>query len=89
MTRSGSTPASPAWVIFLSSTSSESVKFAAARRRPRDAALVVGRVLLDPHELIEELIDPERETSELGVVELEALVRLPVQDGEEPLFERC
>ena len=56
-------------------------------RRPRDAALGVGRVLLDAHELVEELIDAEREPAELRVVQLEPLVGLPVEDREQPLLE--
>ena len=56
-------------------------------RRLRDATFFVGRVLLDAHQLIEELIDAEREPAELGVLELEALVGLAVEDREQALFE--
>ena len=50
----------------------------------RDAPFLVGRVLFDPHELVQELVNPEREPTELGMVQLESLVALPVQDGRRP-----
>ena len=64
-------------------------RFAEVRgaRRLRGASVLVRGVFLDPHQLVQELVDPEGETAELGVVELEALVLLAVEDGEEPFFE--
>ncbi len=63
------------------------MKFAAALgdRETRPSSSVV--ILFDAHELVEQLVDAESETAELRVIELEALVGLPVEDGEKPLLE--